>query len=121
MYIEDVKVFRKKGKRTGDPDTNKMNTQLWYRNGSEYWKMYDADNENWEMRINRRKRNVKSRKYKNSWRVWKLQVFENIGSKHHKASTKDEGKKQEKNNIDEREKLFCSRNFITGINPLTRN
>ena len=59
MYMDYINVFTKNEKKTktktnGDTDTSNKDIEPVYRNGNWYSKMFHADNEKWEKKINGR-------------------------------------------------------------------
>ena len=72
MYMDGIKVFYKKGKRTGDLDTNNRDIQPGYWNGIWHGKMCHTDNEKEWKRISKRNWTTKSTMHKDAWREEKL-------------------------------------------------
>ena len=95
MYMDDIKLFEKKRKRTGDSYADNKNIQPGYKNGIWQWKICQADNENWKKRNSGKNRTTKSGKHYKVLRRGKLQVLENIGSGYHQTS-RDEGKNKKR-------------------------
>ena len=79
----------KKGKRIRDSDINNKNTQEWKLEKHAMLIM-----KNGKKRNNRRNRTIKSRKNQNTWKKGKLQVFGNIGSRHHPPTDEMKNKKR---------------------------
>ena len=78
MYIDDIKIFAKKFKRTWKPYRNYKILQARYGNGISTEKMCHAFNRKWRIRNNERNRIAQSGKHQNTWRKKKLQIPENI-------------------------------------------
>ena len=63
MYMDDIKVFAKKRKRIGDPDSNYKNIQPGCRDRIWQSKIYPAINKKWEKRNNWRNRTAELGKH----------------------------------------------------------
>ena len=110
MYMDDIKLFAKKGKRIGKPNTNCENIQSRYSNGIWYWKIRHASNEKWQTTLDGNWTN-KSSDNQNAWRKENLQILGDTGSWHHQ--TRGNERKNFKKNISEPEN-YSSQNSIAG-------
>ena len=61
MYMDDIKLFAKKWKRTGNAYTRSQNIQSEHRNGIRHRKICNACNEKWQTTYNWRNGTTKSR------------------------------------------------------------
>ena len=61
MYMDDIKLFANKEKKTGDQDTNNKNIHPVYTNGIRHRKMCDIYNDMWGKRNNGMNRTAKSK------------------------------------------------------------
>ena len=71
MCMDDIKVFAKKWKRTGDPDAYYKYIEPQFGIGIWDWKMCHDDNEKWKKRSNGINRTAKPESNQNSWREGK--------------------------------------------------
>ena len=83
MYREELNLFTKNMKKTGDFDIKIKNIQPGYWNGICYWKMCNVDNEKLVKRNNGVYITAKSGKNQNVWRKRKSQVLRSNRSGHY--------------------------------------
>ena len=86
MYMEYIKLFAKKWKRTGNSNTRSENIQSGHWDGIWHGKMWYASNEKQQTTPDGPNGTTKSRKNQNTRRKGNLQILRDIGSWHHQTS-----------------------------------
>ena len=86
MYMDDIKLFAKNEKRTGNPNIHSQNIQSRHTDGIWQWKMRSVRHEKWQTTSNWRKRTTKSRQDQNARRKRDLKILRNLDGWHHQTT-----------------------------------